>query len=372
MKHGLLALSGFNMRALIAVCRFVKSRGQKVHLLATSDSDPVLMTDYSSWVFETRTSRNLILEDFIEYIKNLKSQFGYTKVVLLPTTEYFNRFILENRMELEKAGGIIPLTDESTYTLVSDKLQFSTLVSDYGLGVPKQVSYDSICYPFVAKPKSYHLSGLKRTKPYLIFNAKERSDFELEANLQDYYFQEFVEGESHYLLMYVSTESSVCFSQQNLIQQADGRSIIAAVPTELYQEQICKQYVAMFKSIGFKGLVMVELRKSNDSYFMIEANPRFWGPFQLVVDSCPAILEAFFREQGLDELAVPARPKEGCFYFWSGGLVSDQKSDKESKLISIDKDWFEKNLQEFKKFDVFAKEDTTQLYMKEERGEDIL
>jgi hypothetical protein len=36
---------------------------------------------------------------------------------------------------------------------------------------------------------------------------------------------------------------------------------------------------------GFYGLVMIEVKEYDNQFYMIEANPRLWGPSQLILDA---------------------------------------------------------------------------------------
>src|SRR5690606_1826134 len=111
---------------------------------------------------------------------------------------------------------------------------------------------------------------------------------------------EFIAGESFYLLFYFYKNGAAeRFSQKNLMQQPSGGSIIAAVTSDFHRGHVALQFEELFRSIQFRGLVMVEIRGQGDRYYMIEANPRFWGPSQLFVDAGVNLFEAFMFDYGL-------------------------------------------------------------------------
>jgi hypothetical protein len=66
---------------------------------------------------------------------------------------------------------------------------------------------------------------------------------------------------------------------------------------------------------------MIEIRRCarTGRCVMIEANPRFWGPFQFTLDQGVDLLTPFFSEYGLTALLVAPFPRHS-HYFWSGGL----------------------------------------------------
>ena len=54
------------------------------------------------------------------------------------------------------------------------------------------------------------------------------------------------------------------FAQQNIAQQPGGKTIVAAITSEIYKEDIAIEYINLFHKCKFTGLVMVELRKKNE------------------------------------------------------------------------------------------------------------
>ena len=69
---------------------------------------------------------------------------------------------------------------------------------------------------------------------------------------------------------------------------------------------------------------MVEIKKQINVNYMIEANPRFWGPSQLFVDARMNFFEAFLHDFGF----LPENPPPFNFinaihkkYFWFGGII---------------------------------------------------
>jgi len=327
MSQGVLILSGYNIRAVVAFCRWATARGVPFHLVARDESDPIFLTDYAAQVLLTRASPQLTLAHLVHWSALLRAQHGYERVLLLPSTEFLNRFMLAHREELEQAGCVVPLVGQALYCRLSDKYSFGRLCSEAGIAVP--VEYDSLPerFPFVAKPRSYAGIGTRQLKPHLVYGPVERDRFLLSEDRGDFYYQQYVDGRSLYLLAYVPINGQpVLFSQENLVQQPEGGSVILARADDFHLHADALPYLALLARVRFHGLIMIEVRRAADgTCYMIEANPRLWGPMQLVVDHQTGIFDAFLADYGFGtaapaaaEVSAGAGPRP-CYY-WSGGL----------------------------------------------------
>lgn len=107
-KHAVLAISGYNTRAVIAFCRWANARNVPFHLVAFSGDDPIFLTKYKAHVAFIRPTLELRAELFIEWTESLLREHGYGQILVLPSTEYLNRFLLSQREDLEKAGCQVP------------------------------------------------------------------------------------------------------------------------------------------------------------------------------------------------------------------------------------------------------------------------
>src|SRR5690606_39679257 len=189
--------------------------------------DLINYTKYKSKVIIQRRDRNLSIELF----KTVEKEFitsDQEKILILPSSEFLNRFLLDNRLEIEQLGFIVPLVNEKLYAKISDKYSFGKLCLEYQINLPKEY-YDlkNINYPFVAKPKYYFKNGKSvNEKPIIIHNQSDYEHFVKKASDAEFYYQEFVGGESYYLLFYFDKNQNYSvYSQQNLIQQDQGLSI---------------------------------------------------------------------------------------------------------------------------------------------------
>lgn len=364
-KMAIMVISGHNSRAIVAFCRWASTNNISYHIIAAGEDDPIFLTEYRIHVAFVRSSNSLVVEHFQSWAKELCRVHGYDQLLILPSTEYLNRFLLANRKEIEANHCIVPLCSEDLYKKISDKHSFSSLCRSYQLDVPEEFYEIPSSFPFVAKPRSYDSEGGKQLVPHLIMNQMDKDVFMVE-NPDDYFFQQYVHGRSLYLLAYIGHREIVAFSQENLMQQARGGSIILAKNTHYHSTLSGEKYLQMLQDQDFHGLIMVEVRqdKGDGKYYMIEANPRLWGPLQFVVDNNVDILGAFLRDFGFD---VAKPEQESCpdaEYFWSGGITSKSQP---VAYHSYSGEEFVRDIPMLRTKDIFFRKDTLDLFFKESK-----
>jgi len=318
----LLIVSGYNPRAVLSFCRFAFQNNLDFVVVAKNINDEILKSDYKNKVALIRETNSLTIDDLIYWQKSI----GKT-LLIVPSTEYLNRLMLENREILEGHGFIIPLCNKTIYEIVSDKYLFGNLCEKKEILVPAEYNENDIIFPCVIKPRKYFSGdGTVAQSPEIIFSEVDYNKFALHKNMQDYYIQEFITGKSVYLLFYFSKDGCVySYSQENIMQQSHGSSIIAAFSADYQELSFAQEFVKMLIDIKYTGLIMIELRiKKNDEIYMIEANPRLWGPSQLILDSNMNLWQCFINDW-LDGCIphIKEKYKTGIPYFWSGGIWSD-------------------------------------------------
>jgi hypothetical protein len=285
-------------------------------------------------------------------------------VVIAPSTEYFNRFLLRHRAQIEAVGGVVPLVGEALYRQVSDKQAFADLCQAHGIAVPEVFDTIPERLPFVAKPRCYPSRPGARIKPYLVTTEDERDRFLERETTRDYFFQEFVEGRSLYLLAHIARDGTVVASaQENLMQQADGGSIVLARAHGFHLEPDAQPYLKMLAGAGFHGLVMIEVRRcaKTGRAVMIEANPRMWGPLQFMLDRQVDPFTPLLADQGLPPPALRAGFPAHEHYFWSGGLVHAQPPS----YHHYSPDRFVEQYPRIAAADLYARDDTRALHRHE-------
>lgn len=368
MRRTPIVFSGWNQRGIIAFCRFCRLRNIPFYIVAKDKNDPILLTDFRKNVFKIR-SESVIT---IPFMKNLYNDFTNQdngKPILMPSTEYLNRFFLSNRDELESVGYQIPLCDRVLYNTISDKADFEKICKEYGIATPfeyENVSEENI--PFVVKPKKYFLGGMidVAEKPRLIMNEEDYKKLRI-IDKDGYFFQEFIGGETYYLLYYFSADGTYSiYSQKNFVQQHKGLSVVAAEASTIHNDLRAEKYTRMFQHLGFRGLVMVEIRVFKGQFYMIEANPRFWGPSQLILDAGMDLYDRFALDYNLTSEISKSKYKPGTKYSWFGGIINTS-SLKESITFhsNYTAEEYINNISDWLANDIYNRKDTRNLFLSE-------
>lgn len=369
----LVLYSGYNPRAVIALCRFLAVRGRRGHIVAKDREDPIFLTDYAAWVVMTRDGPQLDATQVAAHCLAVRNRTGCKEVSVLPSSEYLNRILCRHADELQKQGIFSPLANEAVYRRLSDKQAFVSLCEESGLALPRELeSPMGAPLPFVAKPRCYE-GNQQQVKPYLVHTQDQLRWFLEREDPREYFFQEYVEGDSLYLLFSRDLYGRVVgFSQRNLIQQADGRSIIAACCGDLHlKHAVTAPFLTMLDALDYRGLAMFELRGTPQAYRVIEANPRPWGPLQLVVDHCPQLLEHWFADflEDADQASqAPTHAVEG-WYFWLGGLVEDRRNGVRSDMHGYAASQLLNDCDRLMSAEVYARPDSMRLFLHQTGGE---
>lgn len=359
--------SGYNQRAVIAFLRTLqKNKIESYCIIASGEEDTILKTCYRERVIYVRKIKQLDLNEIIDALKLAINMSDEKSVFIAPSTEALNRFLLQYREIFEQMGCIIPLVDKELYEQVSDKGKFYMLCIENEISVPLEYPKEDVfSKPLVAKPKKYVSACGEVYSPIFLLSEQEYMSFLNKHNMDDFDFQEYLNGGiSIYLLFYFSRFGEVFFcTQRNLAQQPGGKSVIAACYDKFYgQEKIAEEYIKLFKKIGFHGLVMVEIRLLNGKDYMIEANPRFWGPSQLFCDMNYNFFEFMLKDYGFMKQIYDISKNESAVYFWSGGAKKSVLEDMDYFLEPDGMKILQENYSSFVAADIYQKEDTMAIY----------
>jgi hypothetical protein len=246
---------------------------------------------------------------------------------VLPSTEYFNTFLLKHRVQIERMNCEIPLVEASIYNRLTSKRTSTDFFSAAGFAVPSEWEHpDPKRLPAIAKPLRNVSRDGRSLYPRLLDKPAQLEAFRNEPNADEYFFQEHVRGDNLYLLMYLPRNGApaMTWSQHNLLQQPDGKSMLLAEPSDFHHSDIATRLVAAVRRAGFHGLGMIEVIASADRSVYIEMNPRIWGPVQFCLDQHQPLLQAFIGEtlHGDPARYVHRRSKASRGkYFWLGGLT---------------------------------------------------
>jgi len=324
-----LTLGGYNPRGVLAFWRALVRTGVPFFTVASGPRDPVFKTAYGSTVIHVRQGPDLSVAMFRTVVEKIRVKETNCRLFLCPSSEYLNHFSLRHEAELRALGIELSLGERSVYERLTNKLTFRRLCEKYHLAVPKWTEHpENAPLPYVAKPRK-NIVGGKTLYPYLVTCEAERSRFLEAEDPAHYYFEEYLlGGESLYLLAYVSPRLSALFSQRNLLQQGGGKSIVLAVPSSFHETPLAQRVVEVLSLECFRGLIMIEIRAWRNQMVFIEANPRIWGPSQLLLDNNTGLLETFIRRTLGMHVEPPAEtlPSKPVPYCWSGGLVGAVRS----------------------------------------------
>lgn len=368
----IVIFSGYNQRAVIAFLRcLTKNHIEEYVIVAASNQDTILKTKYKDKVFCVRKNKALDRNEICEILGSIRRQYTAESLLIPPSTEALNRFLLEYRKILEEKQCIIPLVDKALYEIISDKENFWELCKKNDLTVPPDIASGKVyTQPYVAKPKHYRAKDGNTYSPVLVLTPEDHKNFQRKYDRDDFTYQKYISGDSYYLLYYFARNGQVYhFSQENYAQQPNGKSILVAAASDLHEKEIAKKYQKLFQKINYFGFVMVELRKNDGEYYMIEANPRFWGPSQLFVDAGVPLFEAFLKDYNyisrIDETEINYDSK----YLWSGGCRDAQILDSKNCVwLGEGKQKVTERWEDFLEMNIYYRNDTMEIFNIEKFG----
>lgn len=316
-----LIFSGRNERAVVALCRYFNENNLPFRIVASSFNDRVLRSAWKSNVIFIRENNKVNLDLFVK----IKSYFlRGDSIIYCPTTEYINDFCLNNRNILNRLNYRVLIPDKNIYDKLTNKSTSIGLVNCLiGLNSPAAISFDKVCIPCVIKPKVNIKNDIVQY-PRLCFYEEELKKTLDEIDLNDWFAQEYVQGQSYYLCGYLSVNGSYSsFWQINLVQQAGGKSIVLAHTSNNPGVNEEALFEGLYE-LGYFGPIMMEFIKRNDELYFIEINPRFWGPLQLVVDFKPSIIDLFVRDAGISLKKNRTDSSESVYWYsWNDGSNFD-------------------------------------------------
>ncbi len=367
-----IIFSGVNDRAIIAFCRYAEREKINYVIVANGKDDLIFLTDYEKYVVATRERNVLTIKNIFELVGIVKLKFSCNEVFILPSTEYLNRFLLNNKVELDKLKVFFGLCEKELYDKISNKYEFGILCNKYGVNIPIEYTGKPDVFPYVVKPKRYFDDNKKvNPKPIILYNTEQEASFYSTHDSNKFYFQEYVSGKSIYLLFYFYKNGYfTVYSQENFVQQSSGGSMIFCQSSNYHlNTKLVNSYSELFINEGFCGLVMVEVKSYKNQFYMIEANPRLWGPSQLILDANMSLFDDFSTE---NNLIKPNQVSERKYvlnknYFWSGGYMDNKSKNKEVMIHNYNSVTFLKNYKQLLKDEIYFRKDTLLIYLNENK-----
>lgn len=318
MARRFLIFSGHNDRAVVALCRFFDQVGLPFCIVSSGRDDLIHDTIWCDRVIFNRCDNVISMACFRQLASSQSD-----KLIYCPTNEFINDFLLAHRDSLQVCDLEIGLPERAKYGELTSKSQsqvvLTSLCPALRLPMPQDIRIPQA--PCVLKPLRNVADG-RVLYPLLCRTPTELADALTGLDRAAYFAQDFIAGQSHYLCAYLARDGRVAsFWQINLMQQPGGKSIVLARPGA----NPGLDEAALFAGLharGYHGPFMMEVIASDTGLYYIEVNPRFWGPLQLALDVCPAILGLFAQDHGFDvELPTARQPEQAC-YAWAFGAAT--------------------------------------------------
>lgn len=369
-KKAIIVFSGYNNRAVLAFLRTIAKHDLNFYIIAKDKNDDIFQTKYYEKIIHTRTRKHLEIKELQLVCEKISKKDEIVQFLIAPSTEFLNRFMLENLKELQKLKCIFPTVTKELYSKISDKYSFGMICEKYDINVPKEYhELNQANIPFVAKPKKYKSSDGNIYIPLFIQDENDLNSFINNYKTEEFYYQQFIYGKSVYLLYYIFKDGTIFkFSQENLIQQEEGKSILLARSSDYHNNNISKKFENLFIENNFYGLVMVEIKIDDNAIYMIEANPRFWGPSQLFVDANINFFEAMLFEYGfLEHRPKYIFEKDSVYYFWDDGISKDYKTRNKLSYYGFTAQELSKQINTFKRIELYNRKDSVMLLNKENK-----
>ncbi|MGH8040542.1 MAG: hypothetical protein ACREPN_00680 [Rudaea sp.] len=330
-EKSFLVFSGGNDRAVLGFLRALRLCGERASIVARTRNDKILRTRFRADVNWIRDSHDLTLDIFKQCLQHVREAVGQRGLLVLPSTEYFNTFLLQNRSEIERMGCEIPLVDASIYNLLTGKRTATDFFGTADIAVPRELSASTdLQPPLVAKPLHNVSDAGRSLYPQLLETHSQVAAFRASNDIGEYFFQEYVRGENLYLLFFLARDGKcdLIWSQRNILQQPNGKSMLLAERADFHRSTTAARMVEGLRAVGFWGLGMIEVIRTARGDIFIEMNPRIWGPVQFCLDQNQPLLQAFIGQTLYGDAlrfigTLPdGNPPRRNKYFWFGGLAA--------------------------------------------------
>ncbi len=280
-------LAGTSDRAIVACIRSLEQFGVLYRICLPADGSSVRwsLTAYRDRILDDRYEP---LDDLGAFKQSLaEATADFSQVVLFPESEEMARALARQKDWLEANDVLFPCPSFNTYAQIADKEPLMQLATQHGIETPARLDGDRSLkdIPFVAKPKENVVDG-RELRVYLVHSEDIWNRFQADEDPEDYFYQKFVDGTSLYFCaLFRDGEIVHHISQKTILQQPDGGSVIKARPGDFFPQSLASGVEALMSDVGWSGVAMFEFREMAGNYYLIEVNPRFWGPLQLCIDN---------------------------------------------------------------------------------------
>ncbi|MFH1228099.1 MAG: ATP-grasp domain-containing protein [Planctomycetota bacterium] len=288
-----------NNRITLAIIRALGRTGAKI--TAVEQEPFALKTPigfYSKYVSNTFIIPSLETED-----KCLIKLLAYAKGhdIILPVSINMVLAVVKNRAIFEKEGIAVPYANIDKIKTANNKSKLLDLAQKFGVPIPKTQRLSStselsrlkneLLFPIVIKITNDEGLYLPPEKRYAIVRKPEH----LEKTYQEIHqikefplIQEYIEGDGYGFSALLDKNSEVkaifCHKRIREYPPSGGPSVLCE---SIYDPVLVESGIKLLRAINWQGIAMVEFKKDkrDNTYKLMEINPRFWGSLPLAIFS---------------------------------------------------------------------------------------
>lgn len=307
-------------RITAACARSLKTAGIPFVILDRRFPSPWLATRYRRGVRHYHKSRTLREE--------LDCMSRQDSFALFPIGEQEARLSFEiaekNRKDTTSSA-----RELTAYEKLGDKGSCKERAHAAGLTNPRSWSlqHPPAVPCFLKSGKEIDQDGQKTPRPRFI---EDPQSTPLPKDCDNFFLQERIQGVSIYVCgFFYQDELLFSFVQKNLRQASGGGSILKAKPEHVSPpKSVFTGLEKLLREAGWIGPFMAEFIKTKKDWYLIEINPRLWGPVQLAEDNgYPFSVATYYLLIGDSEETIKTKhsysvtgKQQVGFIHWAGHL----------------------------------------------------
>lgn len=298
MEPRILILDG-NQRASLAAVRSLGSKGLWVAVGESTPSSLGAVSRYCSQhvsYSDPYDTPRAFFDDILKHINTLEISF------LLPITEATTYVLLLYRDELP-SHVVLPFPATDSIEQLANKNKLFELAASSAIPIPETIfcqnpkeGLDALStmdeFPIVLKPFKSKILEKGRILSTQVIVAKSSEEARSALSTHEYFnfpftIQSFINGTGQGIFALFNHGEPVCyFAHRRLREKPPGGGVSVLCESARVDEKLKSSAETLLRKAKWHGVAMVEFRVSeNDTGYLMEVNPRFWGSLQLAIDS---------------------------------------------------------------------------------------
>lgn len=244
----------------------------------------------------------------IQSLLSLVEQWGTDLVV--PVTDLSTLVILHH-CGSTLGTAVVAAPNRSAFDALSDKIRLLDEAKAVGLTVPRSTvarehgqlweHAKTLGYPCIVKPhRSVAIAESGSIRSFGVRHVSREEDLEppFDPAAFPVLVQEYVHGhgEGVFLLM-DGSDVLAAFAHRRLREKPPEGGVSVYREAVIPDSELVGRSAALLRSVGWKGVAMVEFRTEGANAAIMEVNGRLWGSLQLAIDAgvdFPTMLVAMF------------------------------------------------------------------------------